>query len=198
MRIAAGFLMGTSAHRPELSKCQVVRLDAEGHASLLVPSRELWPTATMILSVAISVSTGCSDSVPEGLIPLDGVLRWETGEELSGHQGMVRFHPYDPSRPRVETAAASGEEVIQGRVEADGHFKVYTTRGVDRSVREYRGLKPGQYKVLLFLLPGEGGLPVIHPDYNHPIRSPLLADITEGSANPLELTIERSLNGWTP
>jgi hypothetical protein len=135
---------------------------------------------------------------PEGLVPAGGVCLWETGERVADIRGIARFHPFDPENPKIETSAKSGDEVAAGRVESDGTFVVHTSRLVDGETHEFPGISPGQYKVMLYLLPAEGGLPHINPDYQHPVRTPLIAKIRSDQSNYLELKVDRHYKGWSP
>jgi len=144
------------------------------------------------------VVCGCGVQAPPGLVPATGVCVWETGEPIADIQGIARFHPYDPKRPKIETAAQSSDEVAAARVQADGSFVVHTSRLVGGKTHEFPGIAPGQYKVLLYLLPAEGGLPHINPDYQHPVRTPLLVDVKQAQPNELQLKVERRYKGWSP
>jgi len=140
---------------------------------------------------------GCTEP-PDGLVPADGVFRWDTGETVTGHQGIVRFHPFDPEHPLIETSGQSGEQVATARVETNGRFVAQTSLKTRGKAHDFPGIKPGQYKVLLYDMCPEGVAENIHPDYNHPVRSPLLVEIKKDGANHLELTLERRFQGWDP
>ena len=152
----------------------------------------------LILGLWLIPCPGCGVKGPEGLVPAEGVCLWETGEPIADIQGIARFHPFDPQNPQIETSAKSGDEVASGRVESDGKFVVQTSRLVGGKAHEFHGIAPGRYKVLLYLLPAEGGLPHINPDYQHPVRTPLMVEVSNDQSNHLELKVERHYKGWSP
>ena len=141
---------------------------------------------------------GCGVEPPPGLVPASGAFRWDTGEPVLGHQGILRFHHFDPAQPAIETSALSAEMLATARVGADGRFTVVTSLERADQTREFGGIRPGTYKVLLFLMPPAGVAENIHPDYNHPVRSPILVEIHPEGANHLQLTLERRFQGWDP
>ena len=155
----------------------------------------------LLLTVTIALTAcvpGCGVKPPDGLVPVTGVLQWNSGEPCEGIDGIMRFHPFDPSQPNLETSAESTKQEVSATIGSDGTFEVETSRLVNRKAHRFSGAAPGQYKIMLFLLPGEQGTPRINPDYQHPVRTPLLAEIKPGQPNHLELIVERHLNGWTP
>jgi hypothetical protein len=152
----------------------------------------------VLLGCPLLLCGGCGAQPPEGLVAADGVLYWDTGERVTGHQGIVRFHPFDPDHPLIETSGKSAEQVSAARVETDGSFVVQTSRNVEGRAHDFSGIQPGTYKVLFFDMPPNGVEEHIHPDYNHPVRTPLSVEIYKEGVNHLELTLERRLKGWDP
>lgn len=141
---------------------------------------------------------GCAPQAPDNLVPASGVLKWKSGEPLEGIPGIARFHPFDPENPQAEIADSAAEQSVVAKIEANGSFQVETSLLAGGKTYHFSGAEPGIYKVMLFLLAENGGMPRINPDYEHPVRTPLRVEVQQDDENHFVLEIDRSLNGWTP
>ena len=167
-------------------------------STTLAMRRRLKTTHAQSFALIISIlPLGCAPPAPEGLVPAHGIFVWNTGEPIEGLPGIARFHPFDPEYPTLETSPESSTKEIVAKLNDDGSFRL--TTGILSGGKSHRfdGVEPGQYKVMLFLQ-SDHGTPRINPDYQHPVRTPLLIEITDSDRNSLELTVERNLNGWQP
>ena len=107
-------------------------------------------------------------------------MLWEDGTPLTAVEGMVRFDPFNPADPEQVPDVSS-----VGIIDSNGKFKLSTFEKRD-------GAREGEYKVKVFIIPHHDGRPVLHPDYEHYIRSPLGATVTADGDNDFEFRVDRN------
>ena len=128
----------------------------------------------------------------DGLLPVEGRFLWEDGSELSSIAGAVHFDPLDKAIAAGDYPA-SGQRGFMSELTGDGYFELETFQLVDGKQIVRAGVPPGEYKVRVFLLPGSGQEPMIHPDYEHPLHSPLTVVVEPKEF--YELTLDRKFEG---
>ncbi|MEQ8846776.1 hypothetical protein [Botrimarina sp.] len=146
----------------------------------------------------VAGASGCGVSAPEGLVPASGRVAWTDGKPLESTPGMLRFHPFDPQNPRVEIAKTAEDQDVVARIDSNGRFAAETALVAGGKTHRFKGAPPGAYKVMVFLMPGDNGVPRVNPDYEHPVRTPLMVAIPEAGARDLDLAVDPHLNGWSP
>jgi hypothetical protein len=113
-----------------------------------------------ILSSVVPLPSGCSGR-PEGFVSVSGAFKFEDGTPLKGVRGYVKFYPLDPGNPDTDDSRLEGklsEQIATGSLADDGQFELSTEQQGD-------GVKPGNYKIVLFVQNVEPGPPIVPERY---------------------------------
>jgi len=145
----------------------------------------------LLIGLTVGLTLGCSNSHKD-LVPVQGNFVWEDDAPTEGVQGVVRFDPIGSGRE--EYSELLEHQSIMGHISKDGKFNLSTYRTTEGQTTSGAGAPPGKYKVKVYLQADSGGNLIIHPDYEHQIRTPLSAEVTPDTKNYFIFRLERDFN----
>ena len=145
-----------------------------------MPSRHPITLTTACVGFFLTMSSGGCSSRPDDYLLATGEFVWEDGASVTGVAGLVRFSPIIE---RHERASSTGE------LRPDGSFELSTYEM--QHGQQHKGLRVGEYNVVLLEFDQEDTERVIPEKYRHFEDSPWRATVVAGGENHFRLVVEK-------
>ena len=135
-------------------------------------------TACVVFFFTVSMG-GCS-SRPDDYLLATGEIVWDDGARVTGVTGLIRFSPI---KERNERSSSTGE------LRPDGSFELSTYE--TQYGQLHKGLRAGEYNVVLLEYDQEGKERVIPDKYRHFDESPWRATVVADGENHFTLVVKQ-------